>query len=120
MSRRRRDEAPAEVDWGTEGEPVFTNGARLAISGESVALVFTEYQPFPGRSAAPGSFEPRERIVASLRTNPEKFFELVSSFASAWNRFALEQGKPDALPRFKLFGRTNLQLDGVADPDEDK
>ena len=119
MTRRRRDDAPAEVDWGTEGDPVFTNGVRLAITGDGVALVFTEYQPFMGRGAAPGSFEPRERIVASMRTSPEKFFEMVSSFASAWNRFALEQGKPDALPRFRLFGRANVQLDGVADPDED-
>jgi hypothetical protein len=117
MAGRRRESVP-EVDWGSEGEPVFTNGARVALSGDGVALVFTEYQPFLGRGAAPGSFEPRERIVASLRTNPEKFFELVSSFASAWNRFALEQGKPDALPRFRLFGRTDIQLEGVADPDE--
>jgi hypothetical protein len=119
MTRRRREEAPAEVDWSSEGNPVFTNGVRVALSTDGVALVFTEYQPFPGRSAAPGSFEPRDRVVASLRTNPEKYFELVASFASAWNRFALEQGKADTLPRFRLFGRTQLQLEGVQDPDDD-
>ena len=118
MTIRRRNETPAEVDWSSEGEPVFTNGVRIACSNQSVALVFTEYQSFPGRAAAPGSFEPRERIVSSLRTNPEMYFELVSSFASAWNRFALEQGKPDSLPRFRLFGRAGMQLEGVEDPDE--
>lgn len=117
MSRQRN--SPAEVDWSTEGEPVSTNGARISCSKQGVAMVFTEYQPFPGRAAVPGSFEPRERIVSSLRTSPETYFELVSAFASAWNRFALEQGKPDTLPRFRLFGRAGMQLDGVQDPDEE-
>lgn len=118
MSRRKKDGTPPELDWSSEREPIFTNGIRVACSNRSMAMVFTEYQPFPGRGAAVGSFEPRERIVASLRTSPETFFEVVSSLASAWNEFALEQGKPDALPRFRIFGRTDLQLDGTEDPDD--
>jgi hypothetical protein len=119
MSRRDRRDAPAEIDWSTEGEPVHTNGVRTVCSSRGVAIVFTDYQPFPGRAAAAGSYEPRERVVASLRTSPETFFELVASFASAWNQFVLEQGKPDLLPRFRLFGRQGLQLEGTEDPDED-
>ena len=118
MSRRAKNDAPAELDWSSESEPVFTNGVRVACGSRAMAMVFTEYQPFPGRGSAVGSFEPRERIVSSLRTSPETFFEIVSSFASAWNEFALEQGKPDALPRFRIFGRTDLQLSGTEDPDE--
>ena len=110
----RRD---PEVDWTSEPEPIFTNGVRVACTMRGMALVFTEYQPFPGRGAAVGSFEPRERVVASLRTSPETYFEMISSLASAWNEFALESGKPDVLPRFRLFGKTGVQLSGTEDPE---
>ena len=97
------------VDWSTEGVPAFANGIRVSAGAREFALIFTEFQPFRGRAAAPGSAEPRERVVASLRTNPEELFHMLESMAGAWNRWVLAHSKPDSVPRFRLFGARRFE-----------
>ncbi|MGE0324473.1 MAG: hypothetical protein AB7K71_37485 [Polyangiaceae bacterium] len=105
------------IDWSTEPVPAYSNGLQLASSPEGFALVFLEHTRFPGR-LAPGNQagQERARIAASLRVNPELFFQMLSLMASNWNQFVNEYVDPRMRqPKFKLLDAGDAQLQGLSE-----
>lgn len=115
---RDRSDAPARVevppiDWSTEPAPVFANGVQILHRPTDFAVVFTDDAPFPGRRSPDGAAgSERAVVVASLRTHPAAFFQVVCAMASSWNRFASTVIDPRApRPRFALVDAGDLQLE---------
>lgn len=104
------------VDWSTEPTPAYANGLQVAYSVQDFALLFTELTRFPGR-LAPGNQPGRERarVAASLRVNPEAYFQMLCVMASTWNQFVGEVVDPRMRqPKFKLLDAGDMQLDGLS------
>ncbi|MEZ4370731.1 MAG: hypothetical protein R3B07_07890 [Polyangiaceae bacterium] len=110
--------APQEgmpIDWSTEPTPAYANGLQVAYSVQDFALLFTELTRFPGR-LAPGNQPGKERarVAASLRINPEAYFQMLCVMASTWNQFVGEVVDPRMRqPKFKLLDAGDAQLDGL-------
>jgi hypothetical protein len=94
-----------EVDWSSEGDVVYANGAHLTHSQREFAIAFTEFAAFEGRGSADGSRTPRARVTASVRVPPDVFLQFAAACASNWNKYADEFGGPSA-PRFQLVQPT--------------
>lgn len=104
------------VDWSTEPTPTYANGLQVAYSVQDFALLFTELTRFPGR-LAPGNQPGKERarVAASLRINPEAYFQMLCVMASTWNQFVGEVVDPRMRqPKFKLLDAGDMQLDGLS------
>ena len=104
------------IDWSTEPTPAYANGLQVAYSVQDFALLFTELTRFPGR-LAPGNQpgQERARVAASLRVNPEAYFQMLCAMASTWNQFVGEVVDPRMRqPRFKLLDAGDMQLEGLS------
>ncbi len=108
-------QAGLPIDWNTEPTPAYANGLQVAYSVQDFALLFTELTRFPGR-LAPGNQvgQERARVAASLRVNPEAYFQMLCAMASTWNQFVGEVVDPRMRqPRFKLLDAGDIQLEGL-------
>ena len=96
------------AEAGLRGEVVGTpdQGARKELP--------TDHAPFPGRNAIDHKAgNERARVVASLRMDPDTYFQALSVMASNWNRFVEAHVPPQMRqPRFKLIDAGDMQLHG--------
>lgn len=109
------DERPAmPIDWSTEPTPAAANGVQVLHAPRQFAVVFTDHAPFPGRNAIDHKAgNERARVVASLRMDPDTYFQALSVMASNWNRFVEAHVPPQMRqPRFKLIDAGDMQLHG--------
>ncbi|HBQ14060.1 MAG TPA: hypothetical protein DEF51_23995 [Myxococcales bacterium] len=114
-SNEQADQRPAmPIDWSTEPTPAAANGVQVLHAPRQFAVVFTDHAPFPGRNAIDHKAgNERARVVASLRMDPDTYFQALSVMASNWNRFVEAHVPPQMRqPRFKLIDAGDMQLHG--------
>lgn len=106
-----------EIDWSTEPPPAYANGLQLACASQEFSLVFTDMVRFPGRLAVGNkSGAERARVSASLRVNPDVFFQMLCVMTSSWNRFITEAADSRMRqPKFKLLDAGDAQLEGLSE-----
>jgi hypothetical protein len=112
-----------DIDWTDEPVPVYANGAQVVHTHREFAIAFTEFAPFAGRRtkpypARPGEVAERARVVAAIRFAPDVFFQLVAAAASNWNKFVDRFAPGQPMPKFKLIGAHDFQLEGVPEESE--
>jgi hypothetical protein len=87
------------VDWRSEPPPVFSNFATIASKPEEFALVFCsislEGVVDEGQTSAVAG-----RIVASVRTTPSAYYNLLQAMATVWNRWVEANPARGGEPRF--------------------
>jgi hypothetical protein len=129
--RARGAEMPADgaaraealpIDWSTEPTPAAANGAQVLHGPTQFALLFTDMAMFPGRNAPGGEVgKERARVVASLRLDPDTYFQTLCVLASNWNKFVETHVDPRMRqPRFKLIDAGEAQLYGIKKPKDDE
>jgi hypothetical protein len=103
------------INWDTEPTPAYVNGVQVMHTAQDFALLYTEMRNFPGRhSATQQAGDERASIAASLRMNPDVYFQMLCILTSNWNRYVAEYVDPRMRqPRFKLLDAGDLQLDGI-------